>query len=150
MKKVIFITCLLVLVTGITFSQSVGSTVYVAVKTVDLKSSTGFFASRVVQIVLGASARVVRVDGNWLQLQTTDGRTGWAKTDNFSTRVVVASGSATAKEVALAGKGFSAGTEIEFKKEGLDYSPVDAIERLDVSLNDLEKFVNDGKLKGGQ
>ncbi|MDR0444000.1 MAG: hypothetical protein LBH44_11400 [Treponema sp.] len=150
MKKLVLIGFLLVIVTGICFSQAAGSTMYVAVKTIDLKNGTGFFAGKVETLKQGDAVTVVSVNGKWLQVRSPARLTGWAQSDNFSSRVVVASGSATAKEVALAGKGFSAETEIEYRKEGLDYSQVDAMERTVVPLADLEKFVKDGRLKEGK
>jgi len=52
--------------------------------------------------------------------------------------------------VAMAGKGFSPNTEIEYRKNGLDYSMVDLMERTLVSENELLRFVTDGRLSRGE
>ena len=148
MRNLVLLCCLLILITGIGFSQSAGSVLYVAVKTVDLKNGTGFFAKKIDALNLGDSVTVVRENGKWLEVRSSR-QTGWAQKENFSTRRVVASGSATASEVALAGKGFSAEAETQYRKDGLDYSNVDAIERIQVDPGDLERFVTEGRLKRG-
>jgi uncharacterized protein YgiM (DUF1202 family) len=150
MKKIILACSFVILLNGICFSQSSGSTMYVAVKTAPIKSSTGFFASTVVSLNLGDAVTVVSESGKWLQVRTSAGRTGWAVRDSFSTRRVVASGSATASEVALAGKGFSAEAETEYRRDGLDYSVVDVIERQSVPMDVLERFIIDGRLRRGE
>jgi len=63
----------------------------------------------------------------------------------------VASGAAiTASEVALAGKGFSSEIEVEYRKNGMDFSGVDSMERIIVSGNDLLAFINEGHLAKGE
>ena len=150
MKNLVLVCCLLVLAAGICFSQSAGSVLYVAVKTADLKNGTGFFAGNIETLNLGDMVTVVSVNGKWLQVRSPSRQTGWSLRENFSTRRVVASGSATASEVALAGKGFSAEAEVQYRREGLDYSAVDAMERILVAPADLERFVNEGRLKRGE
>jgi uncharacterized protein YgiM (DUF1202 family) len=150
MKRVFLLCGLFSLFAGMVFSQSAGSTMYAAAKTVEVKRSKGAFAAAAATLKMGDSVTVVSVDGKWLQVRTSGNLTGWALKDSFSTRVVAATGNVTAKEVALAGKGFSAEAETEYRKDGLDYAPVDAIERIAVKTDDLEKFVIDGKLKGGE
>jgi predicted Zn-dependent protease len=49
-------------------------------------------------------------------------------------------------EIALAGKGFSPEIELEYRKNGLDYSSVDMMEILNIDDNDLRKFIDDGRL----
>jgi SH3-like domain-containing protein len=139
----------MVLAAGICFAQSAGSALYVSVKSADVKSGTGFFSGRIETLKLGDAVTLVSEKGKWYQVRTSK-NTGWAPRDSFSTRRVVASGSATASEVALAGKGFSAEAETVYQKDGLDYAPVDAMEKITVPLDELQKFVNDGRLNGGE
>lgn len=149
MKRLIFVLFFLIFAAAVCFSQSAGSTMYVAVKSADLKKGTGFFAGKIGTLALGESVTVVSVSGKWLQVRTTKNLTGWAASDSFTNRRVVSAGSASASEVALAGKGFSAEAEVEYRKDGLNYTSVDAVEKLAVSLEELEKFVNSGSLKRG-
>jgi uncharacterized protein YgiM (DUF1202 family) len=144
----VFIGCLLVLVSGVCFSQSAGSALYVAVKSADVKNGTGFFSRNIEALKLGDAVTFVSEKGKWIEVRTSK-QTGWALRDSFSTRRVVSSGSATAQEVALAGKGFSAQAETVYRNDGLDHSQVDAMEQIVVPLTKKEKFVNDGRLNGG-
>jgi hypothetical protein len=56
----------------------------------------------------------------------------------------------SSNEVAMAGKGFSPDTEAEYKKGGLDYSMVDAMEKINVPINDLSEFITEGRLARGE
>jgi hypothetical protein len=64
----------------------------------------------------------------------------------------VASGSsATASEIALAGKGFSQEVEDSYKTSGtLNYDDVDKTEAITVSIDDLYVFVTEGRLNTGE
>jgi uncharacterized protein YgiM (DUF1202 family) len=148
MKNIVFMWFLMVLITGVCFSQSAGSTLYVAVKSADVKNGTGFFSRNIETLKLGDTVTFVSVNGKWAQVRTAK-QTGWVLRDSFSTRRVVASSSATASEVALAGKGFSAQAETVYRSDGLDYSQVDAMEQIVVPIEELEGFVSDGRLNGG-
>jgi hypothetical protein len=78
---------------------------------------------------------------------------GWTASANLSSKRVVAAGnagSASAREVALAGKGFNQEVENTYKAKGtLNYADVDKTERMTVSQNDLKSFLDDGRLKKG-
>jgi hypothetical protein len=56
--------------------------------------------------------------------------------------------SATADEVALAGKGFNKQVEDEYKSRnrGMSFGEVDRMLRIKVTPNELRKFLMDGKL----
>ena len=134
---------------GHIYSQT-SSTRYVAVQTAVLKSSTGFFASRVGELSLGDEVTAIRESGKWTQVSKGN-LSGWVATTSLSTRRIVSSGSsATIGEYALAGKGFSKELEIEYRKSGLDYSIVDSMERLVIEAAELERFVTEGRLARGE
>ena len=132
------------------FSQADSSRRYVAVKTTALKSSTGVFASDIKNLVQGDEVNLIRENGKWAEVRSGN-QTGWVAVSSLSTRRVVASGaSASASEVAMAGKGFSADTEIEYRKGGLNFSMVDSMEQIIIPGNELLGFINDGHLKKGE
>jgi len=132
------------------FSQSGGSTRYVAVQTVVLKDSTGFFAKEVGKLPLGTAVTLLRDDGKWAEVRS-ENLTGWVSSASLSARrVTVSNSSVTASEVALAGKGFSPDTEIEYKKNGLNYSMVDSMEKITVPTDDLLLFIDEGRLARGE
>jgi uncharacterized protein YgiM (DUF1202 family) len=149
MKK-LFLLLTLTTLCGMVYAQQ-GKTMYVAVKNAYLKSSTGIFASKVSAAALGEPVTVVTDKGKWAQVKTAKSLTGWIPMTSLSSKRVTGSGySASAGEIALAGKGFSAETELEYKKNGVDYTAVDSMEALNVSDDDLLKFINDGRLAKGE
>ena len=150
MKKLIFCLCFTILAAGICFSQARGSTMYVAVRTTDLRTGTGIFAGRVETLKQGDAITVVGENGKWLQVRSASNKTGWAAKDNFTARRVIASGSATASEVALAGKGFSAEAEVAYSRDGGNFRAVDEVEKNEVPLDVLERFINNGRLRRGE
>jgi len=156
MKKSVSILCLILFVTGLAAAQaSAGGTMYVAVKTVDLKSGTGFFASNRGKLNYGDRVTVIRIDGRFAEVRSAanSSLTGWTATANLSVRQVVTgtTGSATAREVALAGKGFNQEVEQSYKDQqrNLNYADVDRVEGIALNMTELERFLRDGRLAIG-
>jgi hypothetical protein len=132
------------------FAQSDRSTRYVAVQTVAVKDSTGFFAKNLGTLSLGDTVRLIKDNGKWSNIQAGN-LTGWVASSSLSVRRVAASNAAvTASEVAMAGKGFSPDMEREYKQNGLDYSMVDSMERITVPTDDLLRFITEGRLSRGE
>ena len=150
MRKYIFLWVMMVCAGAVVFAQADRSTRYVAVQTVAVKDVAGFFAKDLGNLSLGDVVRLIKEDGKWSQIQAGN-LTGWVASSSLSVRRVVASNNAvTASEVAMAGKGFSPAMEMEYKKNGLDYSMVDSMERIAVSADDLLRFITEGRLSQGE
>ena len=150
MRKYIFLLVMMVCAGAVVFAQADRSTRYVAVQTVAVKDSTGFFAKDLGNLSLGDEVRFIKEDGKWSQIQAGT-VTGWVASSSLTARRVVGSNAAvTASEVAMAGKGFSPDMEMEYKKNGLDYSMVDSMERITVTTDDLRRFVTEGRLSKGE
>jgi len=150
MKRLLFLMVLTLCAGSAAFSQADRGTRYVAVQTVAVKDSTGFFAKDLGNLSLGDAVTVIRDDGKWTNIRAGT-ITGWVVSTSLSARRVVASNtSVTASEVAMAGKGFSPDMEMEYKKNGLDYSMVDSMERITVPTNDLLRFITEGRLSKGE
>jgi len=150
MKRFIFLLTMMLCAGSLVFSQTDRNTRYVAVKTVVLKSSTGFFAKNLGNLSLGDTVRLIGESGKWSNIQAGN-LTGWVATTSLSARRVVASNTAvTASEVAMAGKGFSPDMELEYKKSGLDYSMVDSMEQITVPEDELLSFITEGRLFKGE
>jgi len=155
MKKMIIAFCLVLFITGLSFAQvSRGGTLYVAVRTVTLKSSTGAFASDSGTLNYGDRVTVLQVNGRFVEVRSAanSALTGWTASANLTTRQVVSgnTGTASAREVALAGKGFNQEVENAYMTQGhLNYSDVDRVERTTVSLTDLRRFLEEGRLSTG-
>jgi uncharacterized protein YgiM (DUF1202 family) len=155
MKKIIVALCLGLLVCGLAAAQvAKGGTLYAAAKKVALKSSTWFFAGTKGTLNYGDRVTVLQVNGKWVEVRSVSNSslTGWTASANFSVKQVVAgsSSSATAQEVALAGKGFNQDVEDAYKSKGnLNYADVDKTEAVTVSDADLLKFLEEGRLATG-
>ena len=152
MKKLLVFFVLAFLTAGALFAQiKSNSQAWVSSKTAELKSGTGFFAKRVDILNMGAELSVVQVNGNWAQVRAGS-QSGWIAVSSLSARRIVSAGSsASATEVALAGKGFSQEVEDAYRTEGnLNFDGVDATEAITISLEDLEIFVTEGRLNAGE
>jgi len=155
MKKLTLFFCLALFVTGLVSAQiSRGGTLYVAVRTVALKSSTGFFASNRGTLNYGDRVTVLQVSGRYVEVRsaTNSTLTGWTASANLTTRQVVSGNTSTAsaREVALAGKGFNQDVENSYRAQGnLNYADVDRVEAITVSEAALRQFLEGGRLSTG-
>ena len=155
MRKVFIVFCLFLFAIGTVAAQSVNSTMYVAVRSVALKSSTGFFASTRGTLNYGDRVTVVSVSGRFVQVRsaTNTSLTGWTPSANLTPRQVVAgtTSTATASEVALAGKGFNQEVEDSYRsRENLNYADVDRMEAIAVNETVLLRFLEEGRLSIGE
>ena len=156
MKKIAIILALCVCVAAAVAAQaSRGGTMYVAARTVDLKSSTGFFASKRGSLEYGAQVTVLQINGKWAEVRSAANASlsGWTSTANLSAKRIVAGGttSASASEVALAGKGFNQEIENAYRSNGsLNYADVDRTETQQVSEEELHGFLIEGHLALGE
>ena len=157
MKRILLLTSLALFLAGAAAAQvSGGSTAYVTAKTLKVKSSTGFFAGARGTLSYGTQVTVLRVNGKWAEIRSAGSPsiTGWVASSNLTTRRISASGggtSASASEIALAGKGFNEEVENAYKAGGhLNYADVDKTETLQVSQEDLYQFVTEGHLAAGE
>jgi len=148
MKKILVLLCLVLFAGGI-------AALYVAIKTVTLKSAIGAGATNKGTLNYGAKVTQIKVDGNYTEVKSVDdpSLTGWVTTTSLTTKQIVAGTAAsttTAKEVALAGKGFSQEAEKSLsQKKELNYADVDRVEAIKVREKDIESFLKEGELKMG-
>jgi uncharacterized protein YgiM (DUF1202 family) len=157
MKKLLMVLGLAAALGGAAFAQmSRGGTVYVNVKTLQLKSGTGFFAGKSGSpLAYGDQVTVLQVNGKWVEVRYSmrTAFTGWTNSSNLTAKRIVASGgtgSASAREVAMAGKGFNEEVENAYKSgSNLNYAGVDAVEAITVTENDLYSFITEGRLTLG-
>jgi uncharacterized protein YgiM (DUF1202 family) len=131
-----------------------GQTVYVTARSLPLKSGTGFFARTLGTLAYGDSVTVLQINGKWAQVEYR-GRTtisGWTAHTNLTTKRVLAAGtgSASSREVAMAGKGFTEEVESVYREtNSADFDAVDLIEAGKVSDEDLLSFISEGRLSMG-
>ena len=155
MKKFIIAFCLILCITGFAAAQlSSGGTLYVAVKTVSLKSSTGFFASSKGTLNYGDRVTVLQINGRFAEVRSAANASlsGWTPSANLSARQIVSGNTATvsARETAMAGKGFNQEVEDSYKRQGnLSYADVDRVEAITISETNLRRFLEEGRLSIG-
>ena len=155
MKKLVLLICLGLVLIGLVAAQvSRGGTLYAATRTVSLKSSTGIFARTVGTLNYGDRVTVLQVSGKWVEVQSTANSAlrGWTQSANMSARQIVSGNttSASASEIALAGKGFNQEVEDSYRADGnLNYAEVDRIERITINEADLLRFLEEGRLLMG-
>jgi hypothetical protein len=155
MKKIIAVLCVGLFTVASAKAQAVrGGTMYVAVKTIELKSSTGFFASAKGTLAYGATVTVLQINGKWAEVRSAANSSvlGWTAVLNLSAKRIVsgATSGATASEVALAGKGFNQEIENAYKAKGsLNYADVDRTEAQKVTKQELQDFIVKGRLLQG-
>jgi len=153
MKKSLIVVCLVLFIAGFAAAQvGPNATMYVAVKTIDLKSSAG---KKVATLSYGDKVTVTQVNGKNLEVKSDADSSliGWAPSVNFSTKkIVVASASTTsAKEVALAGKGFNQDIENSYSTQGqVNFDAVDKIEAITADETALMRFIEEGRLSAGK
>ncbi|MCL2808922.1 MAG: hypothetical protein FWD24_02515 [Treponema sp.] len=156
MKKLLLILFLGLIITGLAAAQVArGGTLYVAVRTVDLKSSTGFFASNRGRLNYGDRVTVIQVSGRFVEVRSAvnPSLTGWTPSANMSVRQIVTgtTSTETTREVALAGKGFDQEIEDAYRTQNreLNYSAVNEVESLIINEDQLIRFLEEGRLSMG-
>lgn len=149
MKKIALIFSILLMCFA-TFAET--RTMYVNVKSAALKQGTGFFSRKLATLSYGQSVSVIGEKGKWSQVQVA-GKSGFVSSSSLTKRKIASNSkfSASTDELALAGKGFNAEVESEYKKSGnVNYAAVDQMEKTEVSDDVLLDFINSGKLNGGE
>lgn len=136
----------------------------VAVQKTQVRATSGYLGSILGLLAYGDKVTVLAQPAgapkDWLYVQAPGGKLkGWVNTSALTAKKVeLASGgqvqqTASSGDVALAGKGFNASVEAEYKSEkGLDFTWVDRMAASVVSPEDLGDFVRQGGLvlEGGQ
>ena len=156
MKKIFIVSLLFLLfITSIMAQLSQGANAWVSARTVTLKSSTGFFTSNTGTVSYADQVTVLQLSGKWAHVRSTanSSLSGWMHSANLSGRRIVLSpstGSATASEVALAGKSFDRDIENAYKARGnLNFADVDRTEANTVPQDVLFHFITEGRLAMG-
>ena len=156
MKRFVVVFCvvLFVMASALHAQAIKGGTMYVAAKTIELKSTTGFFATAKGTLVYGAAVTVLQIKGSWAEVSSVANASvsGWTAVANLSSKRIVSGAAAgtTASEVALAGKGFNQEIENAYKAKGrLNYADVDRTEAQKVTKKELQDFINAGHLSQG-
>ncbi len=156
MKKRQSLVCSLLLL-GTCLWAKAGDTMYVNVEEAELKSGTGFFASSAGFLPYGSKVRVLAEDDKWIQVAGDGGGpSGWLPSSSLTRKKILADDglntvSASADELALAGKGFSAEVEARYTTESTAaiYKMIDEMEATPMDRDGLWGFIQQGGLSAG-
>ncbi len=131
-------------------------------KNAQMRGNPSFLSPVVGTLTQGQTVEGLNAQGDWQQVRTPSGTTGWVPRSaviasagalksssgaKVNTGAQVNTG-ASASEMALAGKGFGASTEAEFRRANpnLDFAWVDRMERAQVPRSELQRFAQAGGL----
>ena len=153
LKRVVLVLGFVLALAGVTRSDS--GTMSVQVKEGQLRSTPSFLGSIVGPVSYGERIETMQTQGDWLEVKSSKNLRGWIHQSALtSKRVVLNPGgqtqsAASDKEVALAGKGFNADVEAQYRKDNgsIDYTWVDRMETIRVSRDQMISFLDEGKVK---
>ncbi len=126
----------------------------VQVRLAQLRSTPSFLGQVVADLAYGARVLRVRSEGDWLQVRS-DSQYGWVHQSALTPKEIILNPSAqdveraaNSTEIALAGKGFNAEVEKQYRQrhQQADFAWVDRAETLQSTTAQLARFVTQGSL----
>lgn len=150
----------LILVSFLMFSDVVfaGTMMSVQVKKGDVRATPAFLGKIVSTLDYGDRVEVLERKDGWMRVgPTSKNSSGWIHSSALTEKqIVLQAGSrntqvtASGGELALAGKGFNAEVESEFKSRNrkLDFSAIDRMQATKVSQAQIAAFLKEGGLAG--
>lgn len=131
-------------------------TMRVQIQNGQVRGTPSFLGQVVTGVSYGQSVEKLGAQGPWVQVRTAEGKAGWMH-ESALTAKRISSGAAGASarsgasgdELALAGKGFNADVEAQFKAAhaDIDFSWVDKMSKMGASATQIAGFVKEGGLK---
>jgi hypothetical protein len=133
------------------------ATMSVQVKSSPLRSAPSFLAKMTGEVHYGDRLEVLETKNSWAKVKTAE-LEGWLHNSVISEKKIAltagkrdVASSVDAGEVALAGKGFNAEVEKEFRKDSeLNYQAVDQIHTYGISDREKIAFIRDAGLSGAE
>jgi hypothetical protein len=129
----------------------------VQLRTAKLRSKPDFLGPIVATLNYGDKIQQLGEQDGWLHVRTAQGAEGWLHPSAVNKAKSVEAGgkkadtSASADEVALAGKGFNEDVEKKYAADhkDLDFAQVDQMEKTKASETELRAFASEGGLLAG-
>jgi hypothetical protein len=122
-----------------------------------VRAAPSFLGQVVGDLAYGDRVRVLEQRPGWMKVSAAAGGVaGWMHASALTEKRVVlksgtadAQGTASGEELALAGKGFNADVEAEFKARNrdADFAAVDRMEKRNATAREIAAFVADGVLR---
>jgi uncharacterized protein YgiM (DUF1202 family) len=127
----------------------------VQVRDGQLRATPSFLGTVVGAVNYGDQVDVQQQQGDWMEVNFK-GQKGWMHSSALTNKTISIGGGgkdaqmkASGKEVALAGKGFNAEVEAQYRKghQNANYSAVDQMERVQIAPQEMVVFLDQGGLK---
>lgn len=150
-KKAIFFLIFLMIFVGFLLAE----TLMVKVQTTYIRKEPKFYASTIKMLKAGDAMEKVSEEEGWFKVLLPDGTEGWIHSSavekkSFSLLAInkTLKKDASADEVALASKGFNKQVEQTYRERNkeADFSGVDRMEKIKIDLEQIKKFLQEGKL----
>ena len=153
MKRFFPVLAMLGLAGALAFGASPAS-MSVQVRKAEVRTTPSFLGTMVGALNYADHVTVQEQRGAWLRVAAAGGLAGWVHSSAVTKQTIVMTAGetvgtgASSSEVALAGKGFNADVEAQFKTahKDIDFSWVDRMEKMKVSTAQVQAFVKDGGL----
>ena len=126
----------------------------VQVKEGKIRNRASFLGKVVQRAAYGSRVKLVKTQGSWMQVEFS-GSTGWMHKSALTKKKIVLKAnasdvrkSASDDEVVLAGKGFNAEIEKNYRQKNpaMNFAQIDKMERVTVSPEEVSQFLKDGGL----
>ncbi len=132
-------------------------TMSVQVRKAEIRDTPNFLGRVVSSLAYGDKVTVDGQDGPWTKVSAGNAA-GWVHNSALTTRNIVlqsgtaAEATASSGEMALAGKGFNADVEKQFKDnhKDIDFKWVDRMEKIVIAPNRIKAFADEGSLTSTQ
>jgi len=128
-------------------------TMSIQVRKAEIRATPSFLGRVVSSLPYGNQVTVEEQNGPWMKVSAA-GASGWIHSSALTTKTIVmqagagAQTTASSGEMALAGKGFNADVEAQFKAnhKDIDFKQVDRMEKIVISPAKIKAFVEAGGL----
>jgi len=153
LTRVVLVLAFVLALAAATWSDS--EMMSVQVKEGQLRSTPSFLGPVVGPVSYGERVETVKKQGDWFDVKTSKNLRGWIHQSALTTKQIMlsaggqAKSGASDKEVALAGKGFNADVEAQYRRSNAraDYTWVDRMETMTVRPAQMISFLDEGKVR---
>ena len=150
LKKLLSAFLIFIICSVFVFAKA-GDVMYVAVQKGKLKEKNSSFSKTILQLDYAQKVKIVKEEKKWSFIQSESDKNiqGWIVSSALTKRKIIKNSltTADAKELALAGKGFTEALEKEiFKNTENNLALIDKIEKNQISEEKIVEFIKEGNL----
>ncbi|MBP5322021.1 MAG: SH3 domain-containing protein [Kiritimatiellae bacterium] len=136
----------------------VAEALQVQVENAQVREKPSYMGKVIGTLPYGTEITPASTQGAWTQVKLTNGQFAWINSSALTSKRITirANGAAvnqtaSASDLALAGKGFNQSVENEFKRQNpkLNFAAVDQMEKRTTTPAQIQQFIQQGGLKGG-